>query len=182
MLRPSIASALARDHRRRRRSRSDSRSGPRSSAHRPQFASGARYAPTVSSRLILYSMWLLPHGNCPRVPPRHICSQVIMPPAVNMDIKVSFELFDMSPGEKGKQFIRDQEITGMTPEENQAYDATMHAGLASRACRPGQRVWRPGLHTCMWGYRPMRWHLAPLVVAAPHQGRDAPAAPRCVPF
>jgi len=30
---------------------------------------------------------------------------------------------------KGKQFIRDQEVTGMTPDENQAYDATLHAGL-----------------------------------------------------
>ena len=68
-----------------------------------QFASGARYAPTVSSRLTLYSTWLLPHGNCPRVPPRHICPQVIMPPAVNMDIKVSFEMYDMTPGPEGKR-------------------------------------------------------------------------------
>ena len=35
-----------------------------------------------------------------------------MPPAVNMDIKVSFELFDMSPGEKGKQFIRNLMVHG----------------------------------------------------------------------
>ena len=35
-----------------------------------------------------------------------------MPPAVNIDLKVSFELYDMEPGAKGRQFIRNLLLHG----------------------------------------------------------------------
>jgi hypothetical protein len=76
-------------------------------------ASGARYAPAVSSRIVLNQTWL-PHllGSEPRVP-RPNCTQVgAMPPAINMDIKVSFELFDMTPGPKGRRFMQNLLLHG----------------------------------------------------------------------
>ena len=72
-------------------------------------AAGAWYAPAVSSRMIPYPTWLLPHGNVPGVP---TVSVLQMPPAVNMDIKVAFETFDMTPGAAGKRFIRNLLLHG----------------------------------------------------------------------
>ena len=76
-------------------------------------ASGVQYAPAVSSRLDFIPTWL-PQllGSEPRIP-RPNCSQVgAMPPAINMDIKVSFELFDMTPGSKGRRFMQNLLLHG----------------------------------------------------------------------
>ena len=78
-------------------------------------AAGAKYAPAVSSRINLYPTWLPPHGKVPGVPTVSLfmpdwMSQ--MPPSVNMDIKVAFEMYDMTPGATGKKFIRNLLIHG----------------------------------------------------------------------
>ena len=76
-------------------------------------AAGARYAPAVLSRQFLYPTWLSPHGNDARFPrARGAQTARSMPPAINMDIKVSFEVYDMTPGQKGREFLRNLYVHG----------------------------------------------------------------------
>ena len=79
-------------------------------------AAGAGCAPAVSSRPIHNPTWLPDlTGTDPgrvrrRVPlqelSHHHRRAMARAQAVNIDLKVSFELFDMTPGEKGRRFIR----------------------------------------------------------------------------
>ena len=79
------------------------------------IAAGDRCAPAVPSRIYLYPTWLPPHGKDPGVPTVSLLSpewMSQMPPAVNMDIKVLFETYDMTPGATGKRFVRNLLIHG----------------------------------------------------------------------
>ena len=78
-----------------------------------RHAAGALYAPAVSSRVTLIPTWLPDLlGSEPGPARRCVWQEHQMPPAINIDLKVSFELYDMEPGAKGRKFIRDLLIHG----------------------------------------------------------------------
>ena len=102
-------------------------------------AAGTLNVPAVSSRMYYLIPTWLPSllgsepGPAPRVQQDRLRQQFRMPPAINVDLKVSFELFDMEPGSKGRTFIRNLLLHGGHADAHRCGPAAHDAAAASPA-------------------------------------------------